>query len=292
MMRLSHAATISSRIVLGTVQLGLEYGMRTGAGRMTEAEADAILDAAWELGIRAYDTAEAYGLSSPRLARWVGSRTHTDEVQIVTKVSRTDPVARAVANAVDVFTGGCQLAVLTHGWMGSNSWPDFREACVRSGGLPGASVYTADEAGLASRLPGLMRLQIPGNVFDRRCLNAIPEEGPPVDVRSVFLQGILTADADAAERRVKGAGELNRIVHEAADMVGHDAPALLLAVMIADLRPCDRVVLGVDLPDQLRVVGDAFRLPAADVTSFRDTLLDNAAASGIAERILDPRHWS
>ena len=50
-----------NRVVLGTVQLGLPYGRLAGTALMPMERAWAILDAAWSLGVRAFDTAEAYG---------------------------------------------------------------------------------------------------------------------------------------------------------------------------------------------------------------------------------------
>ena len=65
------------RIVLGTVQIGLPYGKRRGSGLMSEGAAEEILDAAWDMGIRNFDTAEAYGVSAARLSHWLGKSGRT-----------------------------------------------------------------------------------------------------------------------------------------------------------------------------------------------------------------------
>ena len=68
------AAETTDRLWLGTVQLGLPYGL---AGRqLDEAEAFAVLDAAWQAGIRHFDCARAYGEAEDRLGRWTRARKH------------------------------------------------------------------------------------------------------------------------------------------------------------------------------------------------------------------------
>src|SRR3954469_25760364 len=77
------------RIALGTVQLGVPYGRGRHRALMPVAEAEAILDAAWDAGIRAFDTAEAYGEAAGRLARWLTARGYSSLAHVVTKVQPT-----------------------------------------------------------------------------------------------------------------------------------------------------------------------------------------------------------
>ena len=44
-----------------------------------------ILDAAWAIGVRAFDTAEAYGESASRLKKWIDARRNADSIEVVTK---------------------------------------------------------------------------------------------------------------------------------------------------------------------------------------------------------------
>ncbi|MEN9561731.1 MAG: hypothetical protein RIQ56_1004, partial [Candidatus Parcubacteria bacterium] len=49
------------KLVLGTVQLGMSYGIGNFSGQPSRAQALEIIDRAWEAGIRTFDTAAAYG---------------------------------------------------------------------------------------------------------------------------------------------------------------------------------------------------------------------------------------
>ena len=48
------------KIVLGTVQLGMDYGITNSYGKPEKLEALNILETAWENGIRRFDTAPGY----------------------------------------------------------------------------------------------------------------------------------------------------------------------------------------------------------------------------------------
>ena len=50
-----------SRLALGTVQFGLDYGVSNQTGKVDLDEAKAILTACEKLGIRSLDTATEYG---------------------------------------------------------------------------------------------------------------------------------------------------------------------------------------------------------------------------------------
>ena len=45
------------KLVLGTVQFGMDYGIANRSGQVSKEESDAILRLAWERGIRRFDTA-------------------------------------------------------------------------------------------------------------------------------------------------------------------------------------------------------------------------------------------
>lgn len=89
----------ATRLAVGTVPLG---GFPTA---LTEAEAQATLDAAWEHGIRYFDTAPLYGFgrAEERLGRFLARHpTEPDPAVVATKVGRllvNDPAADAQIDA-------------------------------------------------------------------------------------------------------------------------------------------------------------------------------------------------
>ena len=48
---------ITEKVVLGTVQFGVDYGIANTSGRPSRKEVFQILDLAWDKGVRSFDTA-------------------------------------------------------------------------------------------------------------------------------------------------------------------------------------------------------------------------------------------
>ena len=63
-----------SKFTLGTVQLGLDYGMANAVGKPSEEQAFGILDAAFEAGVNSLDTAVAYGTSEEVIGHYLKAK--------------------------------------------------------------------------------------------------------------------------------------------------------------------------------------------------------------------------
>ncbi len=263
---------------------------------MSEADAFRILDAAWALGVRAFDTAEAYGASASRLRIWIDARGNADSVEVITKC-RVDfsgePLA-ALETSAEVALArfdrvGC-VVLLTHGAVAANEWPAVITAATKHRAKPGQSVYSAAEVKAACALPGIERLQVPGNVLDQRAILARGSSPVSVDVRSVYLQGVLLDDPDTAELRAPGAHGISAALRAAAATLDASLPALLVASMLRLIGPADRIVIGVDDVSELEALREAFEITDGNVGEFRKSV-SHLAADPALGRILDPRQW-
>jgi len=63
--------SVASKIVLGTVQFGLDYGINNIHGQVSEDESFSILKFAWEHGIDTLDTAHSYGNSEKVIGNYI-----------------------------------------------------------------------------------------------------------------------------------------------------------------------------------------------------------------------------
>ena len=73
------------KIVFGTAQFGMNYGIANRSGRVVQDEVSSILNFAWKKGIKCLDTAEAYGTSE--LAIGTHLEEHSNQSwEIITKV--------------------------------------------------------------------------------------------------------------------------------------------------------------------------------------------------------------
>jgi len=281
----------AGRIVLGTVQLGIPYGRRSGAEPMPEEKVQAILDRAWHAGVRQFDTAESYGTAAERLSAWLSSSLRASESSVVTKVPLGDAADRhRIREACLRFRGVGSLAVLTHGAPSPKLYSEFAALVGECGAIPGVSVYTADEIRSLCGV-GVARVQAPMNVVDRRQLSAANAAGIPFDARSVYLQGVLLDEPDVAESRVAGGGRLAKAVRDAAHRAGISPAVGLLGGALAALGPRDRLVVGVDTPSELDVFVHAASAPAELVRAFVSAMAAAVPVSDIPPGLLDPRTW-
>lgn len=197
------------RLILGTVQFGLSYGVSHHGGPVALGEVERILNTARRAGVRTLDTAVAYGESE----RVIGSLETAVAFEIVTKTLplRTSELGKDELVAIDLaFRGSLEklrrphvAALLVHdvrhleGSGGAALWAQLER--YRRDGLAvriGVSVYDADEAeALAVRFP-LDVVQLPLNVFDQRpiasgALERLAAAGIIIHARSPLLQGLL-----------------------------------------------------------------------------------------------------
>jgi aryl-alcohol dehydrogenase-like predicted oxidoreductase len=280
-----------SQILLGTVQFGPSYGRRSDAAPLSDQLVDEILNRAWTLGIRAFDTAESYGRAPARLLDWLQQRGRLNESCVITKVLPCAVTDKwHVQASCQRFAGARSITLLSHGPLDQQEFSKLRTLTAALGAEAGQSVYTADEVQAAARA-GAIRVQAPVNVLDWRQLEAAHRCKLSIDARSIFLQGILLDEPEIAERRVPGAGIVTQAVQSAARRVGLSTAAALLAGVLSLLRPHDRALIGIDAPEQLDEVASALEAPLHVLEAFLSCLADLRGQEPPISRLLDPRTW-
>lgn len=196
----------SSRLVLGTAQLGFNYGIANLSGRPNYSAAVQILKCAWKGGIRLLDTAQTYGVSEAIIARFL--RDYPEyPFGVITKLNPKIKASdgQSIKNGVDkcrkdigrplsgiMFHDGAALSLL------NNDGRKVIRQYIVSGVAAafGVSVYTPDEFRTALNENTIDIIQAPFNVLDRRLLESgllerAADLGKKVFLRSVYLQGLL-----------------------------------------------------------------------------------------------------
>ena len=193
-------------LILGTAQLGLDYGVTNRNGRPSNTEAISLLEAATCSGITTLDTASAYGDAEVRL----GELGYSKKFKIISKFQCIESqgydisqqLKRLRVSTIDamLFHNASQIASCT----GRQHLDELQS--LKSQGLVkkiGFSAYQIDEIELALKyFSDLDIIQVPGNALDFRILDSsvlkdLASRGVEIHVRSVFLQGLLLADADS-----------------------------------------------------------------------------------------------
>ena len=191
-----------SKFTLGTVQLGMEYGVANKTGKPSMEKAHEIIGAALANGVNSLDTAAAYGNSEEVIGAYLRK---TGEKPFITskfksyggnareelKASIENTVKRLGVDSVDVYMFHSAPEMMAN----AELLEDMLTSDERIK-IPGASIYTQEEAEAFLKYPYLKAIQIPASVLDTRLISSgiideLKNRGTIVFVRSVFLQGLL-----------------------------------------------------------------------------------------------------
>ena len=202
-----------TELALGTVQLGMPYGVTNNAGQVTAQEAQTILDAFAEDGGRWLDTAPAYGSSEALLRRTAASfaivdkTIHLDATDAVTEGMQK--LHRGLLASLQTLGRASVDTLLCHqAWLVKSPWRqsvlDWL-AQLKSGGYvkqAGVSIYQPGELD-EELLNHLDWVQFPLNVLDQRMLDSgwlerLHRAGVTTQARSLYMQGVLLSPDGAS----------------------------------------------------------------------------------------------
>ena len=259
-------------MTLGTVQLGMNYGIANTAGKPDEEKSFSILRTALSGGVTYLDTARGYGDSEEVIGRFL--KTWDDPVPgIVTKIPKlqgstplelerfaTESMEKSLealgVNQVDMVMlhGATDPAV--HG----QKCADAMKALIRNGYTEqvGVSVYTAEDIAHMLKFDTFSLTQVPMSAFDQRLIaggwiDKLKDRDYTVFVRSVFLQGLFFLDPETMTDPIlaEHAAPKLRILRQVAEQAGMTIAQLAIA-FIRDLPGVTSLVLGADTPEQVR----------------------------------------
>ena len=204
-----------SGMSLGTVQLGMDYGIANDGGQPDLEQSFSMLSAALCGGITSLDTARAYGEAEDVLGAFF--KTYSGPIPfLTTKVPQFDldndrdieaHIVESVETSLEKLGVKRVNCILLH--HPSNLYKKAQvtarcmEGLIQRGytDLIGASVYTGEEVAEMLRYPVYTATQVPMSILDQRLIAsgtiaALRERKVVTFVRSVFLQGLFFLDPE------------------------------------------------------------------------------------------------
>ena len=246
------------KLVLGTVQFGLQYGVNS-AGRPSEEAVKGILAAAAEGGIDTLDTSSAYGNSEVILGECT---THEEGFKIVSKYPKgAIPVGEMFNSSLKRLKVEKLYGYLLHHFEvyinDPKVWDEF-VALKESGKVQkiGFSLYTPEELDFVLKNNSPFDLiQIPFNIFDKKFLPYMKElhdKGIEIHVRSTFLQGLFFKDREALPEKLKPMKKYLLQLDESSKQSGLSISEIALNYNLQNPY-IDGVLIGVDNVEQLKM---------------------------------------
>lgn len=305
----------AKKLVLGTAQLGLAYGIANQSGQPGQATAEVLIKTAIANGATFLDTARAYGDSEEVIGNTLKSGWE-GRAQIITKLSPlTDCPAVVAPEAVNAFVDASifrscaalrsqTLDVLMlhrashlRDWSGA-VWTRLLEhrAEGRLKAL-GASVQSPLELELALATPEVDFIQMPFNVLDWRWDALIPKiretkqhRSLVIHVRSALLQGLLQSTATEYWRRanVENPEPVIGWLEDQAAKAGRNSVVDFCLSYVKSFDWIDGVVVGMETCDQLAENIRIFFGPDLPPQQMHKTLANRPV---LKENTLNPSCW-
>ena len=295
-----------SVFTLGTVQLGIDYGIVGSTQKPTQDAAFSVLDAAAKLGVNAWDTANNYGDSETVIGNWIAAD-RGPKPNIITKIGPLDHSSRdALRDDILRQTEKCckdlqvdKLEMLMlHDFNDYAKNPDVctkvfadlkAEGIIQTSAI---STYSEYDYNILAESE-FDATQIPLNVFDwgkieSGEMDALKKAGKAVFTRSVYLQGLVFMNPEnLPEKRAFCKPTLD--TYQALCREFEVSPAVLALSYVLSVPAVTSVVLGCQTPEQVAsncdMIGSRIELTAAHMEALRKAFADTP------RRVLDPRIW-
>lgn len=296
-----------SVLSLGTVQLGLNYGINNTDGKPSQETANAILDCAMEHGINTLDTAGAYGDSETVIGSWLKTVPAEKRPFIVTKAAqletgsldivRNDLKKRVAESKARLGVEQLDMLMLHHFddyLKDKDNVLQAMEELKASGDVRfiGTSAYSFHDYGEIAAT-GMDAVQIPINLFDwgqieNGGLKKLADSGMMIFVRSVYLQGLVFQDPEKMDPRMEFARE-TLVKFRSLCRKYNLTPACLALSYALSLPGVTSLVLGSEKPEQVRqnteLLQQTVELTPAQMAEIRELFVNTP------ERVLNPSLW-
>ena len=274
------------KLSLGTVQLGVPYGINNAKGKMTDAEAYELLRAAHDNGFTMLDTSSEYGLAEERIGAY--ERKHPNQFEICAKFNasyskeKLDFLRKRSLERmgrVDHYVYYCV---------------DFDVSKLEAGISDGVSVYSVEEAEAIA--DNFHLVQVPASILDGRMdaeIKKLQSKGKRVLIRSLLLQGLLATDTSIQPTGNIGNGEMIQAAEEYIEKLRRLANDYGMSKVEMCIRWAWEIspgvaIVGCETTEQVEQVGQYFNkgpLPYSMISSVRKIREE------VPEIVISPRLW-
>ncbi|MBW1650332.1 MAG: aldo/keto reductase [Deltaproteobacteria bacterium] len=280
------------KIILGTVQFGLNYGINNKCGKISEKQADKIFDYAYENDINTLDTANAYGNSETVIGTYF--KNSKNRFKIITKLIEKDNPEKQLQNTFLKLGVKKIYGFLIHNFSLYKKNPDSYEMLLaykkKKILKTGFSLYYPEELNfLIKKNIEFNLIQIPYSIFDRRFEPYFPllkEKKVEIHIRSLFLQGLIFINPESAPKLFnKLIPKLKRLRQIAQD---NKTSVLSLALnFVTSNKYIDKAVVGIDSLNHLKQIIIAVNEPVSITDNYKQ--LNQLKEEN--EKLILPIHW-
>lgn len=253
-----------NKLILGTVQFGLDYGINNTKGKPSDAIVKEILDLAYKNGIEYLDTAEVYGDSQKRIGLY--HKESLNKFKIITKFSSSviklsDDIKTRVLQNLKILQVDNLYCYMFHSFKDFDVYFEkYKEDLISLKKQKilekiGVSIYTNEELEKVLKFENIDLIQMPFNLFDNSSLRGdimirAKEKGIEIHTRSVFLQGLFFKGKENLKENLVGLKLPLEKIEELSEKNNVSISDLALNYACQN-NNIDKVLIGVDNANQL-----------------------------------------
>ena len=284
----------TDKLVLGTVQFGINYGINNTTGQVPRDEVCRILEIASEAGIKTLDTSSAYGESERVLGEAL--KRSNKPFNIVSKYPKSDiGVRETFQKSLSLLGIDGLYGYLVHHFEFYQEHPELFDemtALKQEGKIQkvGFSLYNTEQLQyLLDRKVKFDILQFPYNIFDKQFETYMPqlvEQGVEIHTRSAFLQGLFFRDTKTLPEKLKPLKKYLDYLHIYCQNRGLSVEQLALGYVLAN--PFVKgALIGVDNHEQLE---SNLKVASVELTKEDIEYIHNIDI--IEDWLLNPVNWN
>jgi len=253
------------KLILGTVQFGLDYGINNNIGKPKIENVHKILDVAYENEIRILDTAESYGSAHMVLGNYL-RKNPTKKFKIITKLSSTQFLNKGklkmhLVNQIEDFN-----TKQIHGYMIHNFKKLIQDdyllkelEMIKREGLVnkiGISLYENEEiVNVIKNYSCFDFIQVPFNLLDnesrrKKVLEQAKKKNIKIFTRSTFLQGLFFKPLNSFPSNLNPLKKYIKKLKNISESSRTDINAIALNYCLSKSY-IDKILIGVESLNQL-----------------------------------------
>jgi aryl-alcohol dehydrogenase-like predicted oxidoreductase len=286
---------MNRKIILGTVQFGLNYGINNTGGKPSEESVHEILEYAGQQGVKIIDTADAYGNATELLG--IFNQKHPDVFLINTKFRNSgNSLSDQLQDSLRKLRIQKVHTYFFHSYEDFIRYPDLllelnKLKKVLKFEKIGLSVYDNQEFRSAIKNKEIEVIQLPFNLLDNfskrgDLLKEAKDKGKEIQVRSVFLQGLFFKPLNMIPSKLGKLIPYLQQINEIASI--NNLTVEQLALQYALSQPeIDHVIIGIDNLEQLKrnLAFTQQILPGPTLQSINKILVKET-------ELLYPKNWN
>jgi uncharacterized protein len=285
------------KLILGTVQFGLNYGINNKFGKPTQQAVNEIFNYALSKGINVIDTADAYGNASDLIGYF--HRIGQGQYNVITKfkdIGEEFDIKSWFSYTSERLNIPSLYACMFHSVQDYFANPKLLDKLLvlHQQGLIeniGVSIYTNEHFENVINEPHIHIIQLPYNLLDNHhqrgtLIRKAKKYGKIIHVRSVFLQGLFFMDTSMLPTKLQLLKkELDFLKKLSMD---YKVSMHTLALnYVASNEAIDGILIGIDNLQQLKANIDAVSTP---IPQELINMVDNIATKHV--ELLNPTYWS